>query len=41
VQSAEAEIRTDFGRAMVDFVRGSRRGVLTIRSKRRETDDAE
>ncbi len=38
VDAAEREARTEWGKAMVGFVRASRRGVLTVRSKRAEGD---
>lgn len=34
VEGAEREVRSEWGKAFVDFVRASRRGVLTLRSKR-------
>jgi UDP-N-acetylglucosamine acyltransferase len=41
VEAAGLEVRSEWGRGMVEFVRNSRRGVLTIRSKRREPDESE
>jgi len=41
LEAAAQEVRSEWGRAMTDFMRDSRRGVLAIRSKRRESDDSE
>jgi UDP-N-acetylglucosamine acyltransferase len=41
VEGAGLEVRSEWGKSMLSFVRESRRGILTIRSKRRESDESE